>query len=74
MVSRVETAASIVVRVGVRVLVSGGSGLLQNTRITERMQWFIWFGPMDALRPAADDPYIQEHPRSGGYNSVFREI
>ena len=30
----VETVASIVVRVGVRVRVSGGSGGLRNTRIT----------------------------------------
>jgi len=24
-----------------------------------------WFGPINALRPAADDPYTQEHPKSG---------
>ena len=28
----------------------------------------FWFGPIGALRPAADDPYTQEHPKSGGYN------
>jgi hypothetical protein len=32
----VETVASIVVRVGVRVWVSGGLGELKNTRIKER--------------------------------------
>jgi hypothetical protein len=37
----VQTAASIVVRVGVRVRVSGGSGGLRNKRITEGMQRFI---------------------------------
>ena len=37
----VGTAASIVVRVGVRVRVSGGSGGLKNTRIIERTQRFI---------------------------------
>ena len=25
-----------------------------------------WFRPINALRPAADDPYIKEHPKSGG--------
>ena len=29
-----------------------------------------WFGPIDVLRPAADDPYTQKHPKSGGYNIV----
>ena len=24
-----------------------------------------WFGPISALRPAADDPYTQEHPKPG---------
>ena len=24
-----------------------------------------WFGPIDALRPAADDHYTQKHPKSG---------
>jgi hypothetical protein len=24
-----------------------------------------WFEPIDALRPAADDLYTQEHPKSG---------
>jgi hypothetical protein len=32
-----------------------------------------WFGPIDALRPAADDPYTQEHLKSGGYNKVLQE-
>jgi hypothetical protein len=38
---KVETAASIVVRVSVKVLVSRGLGGLKNTRITERTQRFI---------------------------------
>ena len=68
---RVGTAASIVVRVGARVRVSGGSGGLKNTRITEGMQEAkSWFGLIDALRPAASDPYTQEHPKLGGYNRV----
>jgi hypothetical protein len=37
----VRVMASIVVRVGVRVRVSGGSGRLKNIRITERTQRFI---------------------------------
>jgi hypothetical protein len=37
----VGTAASIVIRVGVRVGFSGGSGGLKNTRIIEMMQPFI---------------------------------
>ena len=27
-----------------------------------------WFGPIDALRPAADDPYTKMHSKLGGYN------
>ena len=64
----VGTAASIVVRIGVRVRISGGSGGLKNTRITERTQRLSCFGPIDALRPVADDPYTQEHLKFGGYN------
>ena len=67
----------IVVRVGVRVRVSDGSSGLKNTRIAERTQRLSWFGPIDALRLAADDPYTQEHPKSGGYSRVYmrkREI
>jgi hypothetical protein len=37
----VRTVASIVIRVGVRVCVFGGSGGLKNTRTTERTQQFI---------------------------------
>ena len=33
-----------------------------------------WFGPIDALRPAADDPYTQKHPKSGGYNRVVERF
>ena len=70
----VETMTSIVVRVGVRVRVSGGLGGLKNTRIIERTQRFILFGPIDALRLAADDPYTQKHPKSGGYNKVVERF
>jgi hypothetical protein len=31
-----------------------------------------WFRPIDALCPAVDDPYTQEHLKSGGYNRVYR--
>ena len=68
----VETMASIVIRCGVIVRVSGGSGGLKNTRITEGTQLFILVQAVGALRPAADDPYTQEHPKLGGYNRVYR--
>jgi hypothetical protein len=32
--------------------------------------WFILVWAIGALRLAADDPYAQEHPKSGGYNRV----
>jgi hypothetical protein len=28
------------------------------------------FMPIDAVHPIADDPYTQEHPKLGGYNTV----
>ena len=47
--------------------VSGGSGGLRNTRIMQRRcNGLSWFGPIQSLRPAADDPYTQEHPKSEG--------
>jgi hypothetical protein len=70
----VRTAASIVVRVGIRVQVSGSSGGLKNTRIIERTQWFILIRAIGALRPAADDPYTQKHIKSGGYNMVVERF
>ena len=33
-----------------------------------------WFVPIDALRPAADDPYTQKHLKLGDYNSVERDL
>jgi len=62
----VGTVASIVVRVSVRVRVSGGSGGLQNIRITERTQRFILVRADRCPSLATDDPYTQEHPKSGG--------
>jgi hypothetical protein len=64
----VKTTTSIVVHGSVRVHVSGGSGGLKNTRITKGMQQFILVRAIGALRPAADDSYTQEHPKSRGYN------
>jgi hypothetical protein len=36
----------------------------------EGTQRFILVWAIGALRPAADDPYTQEHPKSRGYNRV----
>ena len=33
-----------------------------------------WFGPIGALRPTADDPYTQKHPKLGGYNRVVERF
>jgi len=55
------------------VRVSGGSGGLKNTRITEGTQWFILVWTTGALRPAVDDPYTLEHPKSGGLQQSVRE-
>jgi hypothetical protein len=52
------------------VCVSGWLGGLKNTIITEGTQRFILVRAIGALRPAADDPYTQEHPKSEGYNRV----
>ena len=32
------------------------------------------FGPIDALRPATDDPYTQKHIKSEGYNRVVERF
>jgi hypothetical protein len=47
------------------VWVFGGSGGLKNTKDTKRTQWFIVVQAIRALHPTADDPCIQEHPKSG---------
>jgi hypothetical protein len=60
----VRTTTSIVVRVGVRVHVSGGSGGLKNTRIIEGTHGLSWFGPIDALRLVA---YDSKAPKIEGY-------
>ena len=53
--------------------VSGGSGGLKNTRITEGTQRFILVQAIGALRPAADDHYTQEHPKSRGLQQSVKE-
>ena len=54
--------------------VFGGSGGLRNIRITQRRRnGLSWFGPIRSLRPAADDPYTQEHPKSGGLHQSVKE-
>ena len=68
---RVETMVSMLFESVSEYEVSGGSGGLKNTRITQRRRNSLsWFGPIQSLRPTADDPYTQEHPKSGGYNRV----
>jgi hypothetical protein len=62
----VKTMASMLFELVLEYEVSGGSGGLRNTRITQRHNGLSWFGPIQSLRPAADDPYTQEHPKSGG--------
>ena len=37
---------------------------------SQRRNSLSWFGSIDALCPATDDPYTQEHPKLGGYNRV----
>jgi hypothetical protein len=32
-----------------------------------------WFGPIGALRPIADDPFIQEHQKSGALQQSVQE-
>jgi hypothetical protein len=47
--------------------VSGGSGGLRNTIITQRRHNSLpLFGPIRSLRLAVDDPYTQGHPKSRG--------
>jgi hypothetical protein len=54
--------------------VFGGSGGFKNTRITQRRRNDLsWFGPIWSLRPAADDPYTQEHLKSRGLQQGVKE-
>jgi hypothetical protein len=54
--------------------VSGGSGGLRNIRITQRRgNGLSWFEPIRSLRPAADDPYTQEHLKSRGLQQSVKE-
>jgi hypothetical protein len=53
--------------------VSGGSGGLKNTRITEGTQRFILIRAIGALHLAVDDPYTQEHPTFEGLQQSIRE-
>jgi hypothetical protein len=72
MVSQVRNRGKHCCSSGVTGCVSGGSGGLKNIKDIERMQRLILIRAIRALRPAADDPCIQEHPKSGegGYNRV----
>ena len=61
----VETTASKLFESVSEYGVFGGSGGLKNTRITQRKRNSLsWFRPIWSLRPAANDPYTQEHPKS----------
>jgi hypothetical protein len=67
----VKTVANMLFKSVSKYKVSGGSGGLKNTRITQRRRNGVsWFGPIWSLHLAADDPYTQEHPKSRGYNRV----
>jgi hypothetical protein len=70
----VKTAASMLFESVLEYGVSGGSGGLKNTRITQRRRnGLSWFGPIRSLHPAVDDPYTQEHPKSGGLQQSVKE-
>ena len=63
----VETVASKLFESVSEYGVSGGSGGLRKTRITQRRRNSLsWFRPIRSLHLAADDPYTQEHPKSRG--------
>jgi hypothetical protein len=54
--------------------VFGGLGGLCNTRITQRRcNSLSWFGPIRSLCPTTDDPYTQEHPKSGEIQQSVKE-
>jgi hypothetical protein len=44
----------------------------RTTRIQRGRNDLSYFRPIGALCPAVDDPYTQEHPKSRGYNRVYR--
>jgi hypothetical protein len=70
----VETAASMLFESVSEYEVSGGSGGLKNTRITQRRHnGLSWFGPIRSLRPTTDDPYTQEHLKSGELQQSVKE-
>ena len=70
----VKTAASMLFKSVSEYGVSGGPGGLRNTRVTQRRcNSLSWFRPIQSLRPAADDPYTQEHPKSRGLQHSVRE-
>ena len=70
----VKTAASMLFESVSEYGVSGGSDGLRNTRTTQRRRnGFSWFWPIRSLRPAADDYYTQEHPKSGGLQQSVKE-
>ena len=54
--------------------VSGGSGGLRNTRITQRRHNNLsWFRSILSVCPIANDPYTQEHPKFGGLQQSVKE-
>ena len=70
----VKTVASMLFESVSEYRVSGGSGELKNTRITQRRRnGLSWFESIRSLRPAADDPYTQENPKSGGLQQSVKE-
>ena len=71
---RVKTMASMLFESVSEYGVSSGSGGLRNTKITQRRcNSLSWFGPIQSLRLAADDPYTQEHPKSRGLQQSVKE-
>jgi hypothetical protein len=69
----VRTTVSIVVCGGVRVRVSVARVDSRTQESQRGCNGLFWFGPIDALRSAADDPYTQEHPKSGGLQQSVHE-
>jgi hypothetical protein len=70
----VKTTVSMLFEWVSKYVVFGGSGQLRNTRITKRRcNGLSWFRPIRSLCPIADNPYTQEHPKSGGLLQSVKE-
>jgi hypothetical protein len=70
----VETAASVLFK---SVSEYGSPVARVDSRTQESQRGrddLSWFGPIGALRPAADDSYTQKHLKSGGYNRVVERF